>query len=128
MATAIGLSMQLTASTSGLSRGLSEAEKLINQVGRGAEQAARYFENFRDAASGALPAAMQTIVDQAGALTAQFRAGAIDSETFASGIKSLATEAASVSAAYQEGAAVTSQYRTEEEQRAAQTERFYTLS
>ena len=123
MATAIGLSMQLSASTSGLSRGLSEAEKLINQVGRGAEQAARYFENFRDAASGALPSAMQTIVDQAGALTTQFRAGAVDSAAFAEGIRGLAAEAANVSKAYQEGAGITAQYRTEEEKRAAQVER-----
>lgn len=119
MATAIGLSMQLSASTSGLSSGLSEAEKLINKLGRGAESAAKYFDTFRDATTGALPDAMQAIVDRAGELTSAFRAGQTDSESFAAGISEIASSASSITSAFQEGAAITKQYATEEEKRAA---------
>lgn len=127
MATAIGLSMQLSASTSGLTSGLTEAEKLINKLGRGAESAAKYFDTFRDATTGELPAAMQEIVNRAGELTASFRAGATDSDTFAAGIRSVADEATRVTAAYQEGVAITKQYATEEEKRAATLERLSQL-
>lgn len=127
MATAIGLSMQLSASTSGLTSGLTEAEKLINKLGRGAESAAKYFDTFRDATTGELPAAMQEIVNRAGELTASFRAGATDSDTFAAGIKAIADEATRVTSAYQEGAALTEKYRTEEEKRSATLERLSQL-
>lgn len=127
MATAIGLSMQLSASTSGLTSGLTEAEKLINKLGRGAESAAKYFDTFRDATTGELPAAMQEIVNRAGELTASFRAGATDSDTFAAGIKAIADEATRVTSAYQEGATLTEKYRTEEEKRAATLERLSQL-
>lgn len=127
MATAIGLSMQLSASTSGLTSGLTEAEKLINKLGRGAESAAKYFDTFRDATTGELPAAMQSIVDRAGELTSAFRAGQADSEAFAAGIADLSAQASSVTKAFQEGAAVTAKYVTDEEKRAATTERLAQL-
>ena len=123
MATAIGLSMQLSASTSGLTSGLTEAEKLINKLGRGAESAAKYFDTFRDATTGELPAAMQDIVDQAGELTNSFREGQTDSEAFAAGIAEVSAQAASLTKAFQEGVAVTAQYTTEEEKRATKIER-----
>jgi phage-related protein len=123
MATAIGLSMQLSASTSGLTSGLTEAEKLINKLGRGAESAAKYFDTFRDAATGELPAAMQEIVDQAGQLTTQFRDGQISSDAFAAGIQAISSEAGNLTKAFQEGVSITAQYRTEEEKRASQIER-----
>lgn len=127
MATAIGLSMQLSASTSGLTSGLTEAEKLINKLGRGAESAAKYFDTFRDATTGELPAAMQSIVDRAGELTTAFRSGATDSETFAAGMAELSAQASSATKAFQEGAAVTAKYVTDEEKRAATTERLAQL-
>lgn len=123
MATAIGLSMQLSASTSGLTSGLTEAEKLIQKLGRGAESAAKYFDSFRDSATGELPAAMQTIVDQAGLLASQFREGQITSDAFAAGIQAISSEAGNLTKAFQEGLSVTAQYRTEDEKRAAQIER-----
>lgn len=127
MATAIGLSMQLSASTSGLTSGLTEAEKLINKLGRGAESAAKYFETFRDATTGELPAAMQEIVDKSGEVTALFRDGAISSEEFSAAIKTLSDEATVYTAAFKEGAALTAQFATEEEKRAQKVERLAEL-
>lgn len=127
MATAIGLNMQLSASTSGLTSGINEAEKAIQKLGRGAESAAQYFERFRDAATGQLPAAMQQIVDQSGQLTSEFRAGLVTSEQYASGIKALGTEANAIVAAFRDGASVTAQYATEEERAAASQERLNSL-
>lgn len=123
MATAIGLSMQLSASTSGLTSGLSDAERLIQKLGKGAESAAKYFDSFRNATTGELPAAMQEIVTSAGSITQQFRDGAVSSEEFTNTIKSLSEQAASVTAAFKEGASVTAQYATEEEKRAKSIER-----
>jgi hypothetical protein len=106
---------------------LTEAEKLINKLGRGAESAAKYFDTFRDATTGELPAAMQSIVDRAGELTTSFRSGAADSETFAAGMAELSAQASSATKAFQEGAAATAKYATDEEKRAATTERLAQL-
>lgn len=115
MATAIGLSMQLSASTSGLTSGLTEAERLINKLGRGAESAAKYFDNFRDATTGELPSALQEIVDRAGQLTSEFRAGQSDSESFAAGMAEVASEASTLSKAFQQAAQITASVITPQE-------------
>lgn len=127
MATAIGLSMQLSASTSGLTSGLSEADKLINKLGRGAESAAQFFDKFRDATTGELPAAMQSVADSAGQLTESFRSGASGSEEFTAGMTDVVAQAQFLTKAFQEGAAITAQFTTEEEKRAAKLDRLVQL-
>lgn len=118
MGNAIGLAMQISASTSSLAQGISEADKLIAKLGQGAVSAAKQFDSFRDS-TGALPAAMQSIVDQAGFLADAFRGGAATSQEFKAGIAEVAASAAEVSALFQSGAQTTAKYATEEE-RAAQ--------
>lgn len=118
MANAIGLAMQISASTSSLASGISEADRLISKLGQGAVAAGKQFDSFRDS-SGALPAVMQSLVDQAGFLADAFRGGAATSQEFKDGIAEVAASASEVSALFQAGAATTAQYATEEE-RAAQ--------
>lgn len=118
--------MQLSANTSGLTSGITEAEKLINKLGRGAEKAAQLFDKFRDS-SGALPPKMQEIVDQAGGAAAAFRDGSIVSEEFAEKITALSEQASAITAAFQEGAAATKAFQTEAEANAAKLERYAEL-
>lgn len=118
MATAIGLSMQISASTSGLGQGLSKADKLINQLSQGAVSAGKAFDAFRDS-SGALPPQMQAIVDEAGFLAAAFRGDAASAEEFKAGIDAVAARAAEVAKVFQDGAATTAKYATEQEKNAA---------
>lgn len=114
MANAIGLSMQISASTSSLAQSLSEADRLIAKLGQGAVSAGKEFESFRDA-SGNLPAAMQSIVDQAGFLAEAFRGGAASAAEFKEGIAEVAEGAAEITALFQAGSATTARYATEEE-------------
>lgn len=118
MPTAIGLAMQITASSAGAAKGLSDTERLIRSLGRGAEAASKDFDKFRDA-SGNLPPALQAVVDRAWELTSNFRAAIPTADEFRAGMESITNDAESLSAAFKRGAAVTADYTSEEEKAAA---------
>ena len=126
MATAIGLAMQITASSAGAAKGLNDTEKLIRALGRGAEVAGKDFDKFRDAA-GNLPPAMQAVVDQAWELTSNFRAAIPTEEEFRAGMEQITADAGRLSEAFKAGATVTADYATEEEKAAEEIKKLNEL-
>lgn len=118
--------MQITANTAGISKGISETERVIRALGKGADSAAKDFDKYRDAA-GNLPAALQQVATDAGFLASEFRRGLRDAADFAKNMQEVEAEALRLGAAFSEGASVTEKYATDEEKAAAATARLSEL-
>lgn len=126
MATAIGLGLQLTASASGMAKGLSDADRQLQALGRQAENSARLFESFTGATAAAA-AAQAGIATEYKLLASTFQAGLITAEEFKAGLADIATSAQQQAAAFAEGARITEQVATAEERRTQTLDRLQSL-
>jgi hypothetical protein len=118
VATVLGLAMKLTADSSGMAAGLSEAEKQIKNLRKSTDGIVSLFDKFAgssDAAAAAQAAAAQDIL----LLTSAFKEGLVDAQGFAQALNEIEQEAKTASAIFAEGAATTARYATEEERSAA---------
>jgi hypothetical protein len=118
VATVLGLAMKLTADSSGMAAGLSEAEKQIKNLRKSTDGIVSLFDKFAgssDAAAAAQAAAAQDIL----LLTSAFKEGLVDAQGFAQALNEIEQEAKTASAIFAEGAATTARYTTEEERSAA---------
>lgn len=118
MATVIGLGVQFTANANGMTKGLSEADRAIQNLARQAAGAASQFDTFASSSAAAAQAQQQVATDIA-FLNSAFRTGQISAEEYVAELKAIVTSANGAAAAFQEGAAITERVATAEEKRSA---------
>jgi hypothetical protein len=126
VATSIGLGVQFTANASGMTKGLSQAEKAIQQLGRNAADASKLFDSFTGS-SAAAGAAQQQVATDLAFLSSAFRTGQVSAQEYAAELLAITQSAQTQAAAFAEGAAITSQVATAEEKRAAKLQRLAEL-
>jgi len=114
----IGLGVQFSASASGMAKGLSQVDKLLQNLGRQASQAASLFDGFASS-SGAAAAAQQQVATDIAFLGSALKTGQISAEQYAVELKNIVGAAQQQAAAFAEGARITAQQATAEENRAA---------
>ncbi len=122
MATSIGLGVQFTANANGMAKGLSQAEKAIQQLGRQAADASKLFDSFTGSSAAAGAAQQQVATDMA-FLASAFKTGQISAQEYAAELLAITQSAQTQAAAFAEGAAITNQMATAEEKRAAKLDR-----
>jgi hypothetical protein len=122
VATSIGLGVQFTANASGMTKGLSQAEKTIQQLGRQAADASKLFDSFTGS-SAAAGAAQQQVATDLAFLSSAFRTGQVSAQEYAAELLAITQSAQTQAAAFAEGARITEQTATAEERRTAQLER-----
>ncbi|NDD55347.1 hypothetical protein EBZ39_16050, partial [bacterium] len=118
MANTIGLGVQFTASASGMTKGLAQADRLLQNLGKQAAGAASLFDSFASG-SAAAAAAQQQVATDVAFLTSAFKTGQISAAEYAAELKNITASAQSQAALFAEGARVTAQNTTAEEERAA---------
>jgi hypothetical protein len=116
--TAVGLNVMFTANASGMSKGLSQAERQLLRLGQQANGLASQFDAFTRS-SEAAAAAQTKVATDAAFLNSALRTGQISAEQYVAELKALTAEANASAAAFREGAQITQQVATAEEQRAA---------
>jgi hypothetical protein len=126
VATSIGLGVQFTANANGMTKGLSQAEKAIQQLGRQAADASKLFDSFTGS-SAAAGAAQQQVATDLAFLSSAFRTGQVSAQEYAAELLAITQSAQTQAAAFAEGAAITSQVATAEEKRAAKLDRLSAL-
>lgn len=118
MATTIGLGVQFTANASGMTKGLSEADRAIKNLAQQASSAARLFDTFASSSAAAAQTQQQVATDVA-FLGSAFRTGQISAEQYAAELRGIVASANGAAQAFAEGAQVTERVATAEEKRAA---------
>jgi hypothetical protein len=122
MATTIGLGVQFTANASGMTKGLSQVDRQLQRLGQQANGAASLFDSFTRSSEAAVQAQQKVATDLA-FLNSAFRTGQVSAEQYATELKTIVADANASAAAFAEGARITQQAATAEEQRAATLER-----
>lgn len=118
MANVIGLGVQFTANASGMTKGLSEADRAIKNLAQQASSAARLFDSFASSSAAAAQTQQQVATDLA-FLGSAFRTGQVSAEQYAAELRAIVGSANSAAQAFAEGAQVTERVATAEEKRAA---------
>ena len=122
MATAIGLGVQFTANANGMTKGLTQADRAIQNLAKQASQAARLFDGFTSSSTAAAASQQQVATDIA-FLGSALKTGQISAEQYARELQAIVGSAQGAAAAFAEGARITEQVATAEERRASQLER-----
>jgi hypothetical protein len=120
--TAIGLGIQFTASANGMTKGLSQVDRQLQNLGKQAAAAGSLFSSFT-ASSAAAGAAQQQVATDIAFLGSAFKTGQISAQEYASELQAVVGSAQTLSAAFAEGARITAQQATKEEERAATLEK-----
>lgn len=126
MATVIGLGVQFSANANGMTKGLSQVDRQLQNLGKQAADAAKLFDGFARS-SGAAAEAQQQVATDIGFLTSAFKTGQISAEEYAANLRDIVGSAREQAAAFAEGARITEQTATAEERRTAQLERLDSL-
>lgn len=126
MATVIGLGVQFSANANGMTKGLSQVDRQLQNLGKQAADASRLFDGFAKS-SGAAATAQQQVATDIGFLTSAFKTGQLSAEEFAANLRDIVGSAQEQAAAFADGARVTQQVATAEERRAAELERLGSL-
>jgi len=119
MANAIGLGVQFTASASGMTKGLSQVDRVLQNLGKQASGAARLFDAFAGSSSSAATAQQQVATDIA-FLNSALKTGQVSAEQYATELNAITQAAQQQAAAFAEGARLTESVATAEEKRARQ--------
>jgi hypothetical protein len=118
MATVIGLGVQFTANASGMTKGLSQVDRQLQQLGRQASGAASLFDSFASSSAAAASAQQQIATDLA-FLNSAFKTGQVSAEQYVAELKGIVSSATAASQAFADGARITEQVATAEEKRSA---------
>jgi hypothetical protein len=118
--------MQMTANASGMTKGLSDADKALRQLGDQTQSVSKLFGSFSESSESAA-AAQQKLATDLGFLGSAFRTGQISSEAFAAELANIAATAKATAKAFEDGASVTARYRTEQEKLASELDRIARL-
>lgn len=122
MATVIGLGVQFSANANGMTKGLSQVDRQLQNLGKQAADAAKLFDGFARS-SGAAAEAQQQVATDIGFLTSAFKTGQISAEEYAANLRDIVGSAREQAAAFAEGARITEQVATAEERRAGRLQR-----
>ncbi len=122
MATVIGLGVQFSANANGMTKGLSQVDRQLQNLGKQAAAAGSLFSSFT-ASSAAAGAAQQQVATDIAFLGSAFKTGQISAQEYASELQAVVGSAQTAAAAFAEGARITEQVATAEERRTAQLER-----
>jgi len=106
MATVIGLGVQFSANASGMTKGLSQADRQLQNLGKQAAQASRLFDSFASS-SGAAATAQQQVATDLAFLNSAFKTGQISAEQYATELQSLVAGAQDSAAAFSRAAKIT---------------------
>jgi hypothetical protein len=122
MATVIGLGVQFSANANGMTKGLSQVDRLLQNLGKQAAAAGSLFSSFT-ASSAAAGAAQQQVATDIAFLGSALKTGQISAQEYAAELQAVVSSAQTLSAAFAEGARITEQQATKEEERAATLEK-----
>ena len=122
MATVIGLGVQFSANANGMTKGLSQVDRQLQNLGKQAAAAGSLFDNFT-ASSAAAGAAQQQVATDIAFLGSAFKTGQISAQEYASELQAVVGSAQTAAAAFAEGARITEQVATAEERRTGELER-----
>jgi hypothetical protein len=120
--TAIGLGIQFTANANGMTKGLSQVDRQLQNLGKQASAAASLFDSFTSS-SGAAGAAQQQVATDIAFLGSALKTGQISAQEYAAELQAVVGGAQTAAAAFAEGARITDQVATAEERRTAELER-----
>lgn len=122
MATVIGLGVQFSANANGMTKGLSQVDRQLQNLGKQAAAAGSLFSSFT-ASSAAAGAAQQQVATDIAFLGSAFKTGQISAQEYAAELQAVVGSAQTAAAAFAEGARITEQVATAEERRTAELER-----
>lgn len=122
MATVIGLGVQFSANANGMTKGLSQVDRQLQNLGKQAAAAASLFDTFKGSTAAA-GAAQQQVATDIAFLGSALKTGQISAQEYAAELQAVVGSAQTLSAAFAEGARITEQQATKEEERAATLEK-----
>ena len=122
MATVIGLGVQFSANANGMTKGLSQVDRQLQNLGKQAAAAASLFDTFKGATAAA-GAAQQQVATDIAFLGSALKTGQISAQEYAAELQAVVGSAQTAAAAFAEGARITEQVATAEERRTAELER-----
>ena len=122
MATVIGLGVQFSANANGMTKGLSQVDRQMQNLGKQAAAAASLFDTFKGSTAAA-GAAQQQVATDIAFLGSALKTGQISAEEYAAELQAVVGSAQAAAAAFAEGARITEQVATAEERRTAELER-----
>ena len=122
MATVIGLGVQFSANANGMTKGLSQVDRQMQNLGKQAAAAASLFDSFKSSTAAAGEAQQQVATDIA-FLGSALKTGQISAQEYAAELQAVVGSAQTAAAAFAEGARITDQVATAEERRTNELER-----
>ncbi len=122
MATVIGLGVQFSANANGMTKGLSQVDRQLQNLGKQAAAAGSLFDTFTSS-SAAAGAAQQQVATDIAFLGSAFKTGQISAQEYAAELQAVVGSAQTAAAAFAEGARITEQVATAEERRTSELER-----
>lgn len=122
MATVIGLGVQFSANANGMTKGLSQVDRQLQNLGKQASAAASLFDSFKGSTAAAGEAQKQVATDIA-FLGSALKTGQISAQEYAAELQAVVGSAQTAAAAFAEGARITQQVATAEERRTNELER-----
>jgi hypothetical protein len=122
VATVIGLGVQFSANANGMTKGLSQVDRQLQNLGKQAAAAASLFDTFKGSTAAA-GAAQQQVATDIAFLGSALKTGQISAEEYAAELQAVVRSAQTAAAAFAEGARITEQVATAEERRTAELER-----
>ena len=122
MATVIGLGVQFSANANGMTKGLSQVDRQLQNLGKQAAAAASLFDSFKGSTAAA-GAAQQQVATDIAFLGSALKTGQISAQEYAAELQAVVGSAQTAAAAFAEGARITEQVATAEERRTAELER-----
>jgi hypothetical protein len=120
--TAIALGVQFTANANGMTKGLSQVDRQLQNLGKQASAAARLFDSFASS-SGAAGAAQQQVATDFAFLGNALKTGQISAEEYGAELRALISSSQAAAESFAEGARITEQVATAEERRTNELER-----
>ena len=122
MATVIGLGVQFSANANGMTKGLSQVDRQMQNLGKQAAAAASLFDTFKGSTAAA-GAAQQQVATDIAFLGSALKTGQISAQEYAAELQAVVGSAQAAAAAFADGARITEQVATAEERRTAELER-----
>jgi hypothetical protein len=122
VATVIGLGVQFSANANGMTKGLSQVDRQLQNLGKQAAAAASLFDSFKGSTAAA-GAAQQQVATDIAFLGSALKTGQISAQEYAAELQAVVGSAQTAAAAFAEGARITEQVATAEERRTGELER-----
>lgn len=126
MANILGLALKVTGDASGLAKSLTPVDRALDNLAKQAERATAVFAPLTGASANAA-AAQEKFADRFAKLAQQLKDGTIAPKDYADAFGKLTDQAKAAATAFEEGARITAEVRTEEERRVDELARLEAL-